>query len=253
MDICKRSKISMTKIAVCVSGKCNGDDILRYDQIRRQKFDGADFFYATWAEDEGKIKKLFPQNNIQIFKQPVIHYHPYWPTDGFESEFFLETRGWVEKNNKKEWSSHHTKQHLIHALLLSSIENIDQYDIIIRTRFDGFIWPNEKADFRPFIEDSAKHNRANCFAVTRKERFTELYESNHVETPKMKFWCLDQLIVHPPNLLNIDEVFLLSYEGRLRAAEFGWHQILSEPHGNNHRNMHGWVNHDKNVLSKFLR
>jgi hypothetical protein len=47
-------------------------------------------------------------------------------------------------------------------------------------------------------------------------------------------------------------VYKLYKEKKLHAAEFGWYQVLSQPYGGIHRNHHGFVNHDKNVLDRFL-
>lgn len=237
------------KVAVCVSGLLTGNYIHRNNSVQKQKFPYADFYYATWTREENKFKKYFPDDQCFFFEEPKMHYHPYY-AENFSSEYFIETRNWILKTNKLEWSSHHTKQILIHSWLLDKIS--DDYDVIIRTRFDGFILKDEKANFLPFVQDSFEHNRANCFAVTQKPKFKMLYESDYIKTPKMKYWLLDQLIIHPKHLLDTKLVSDLHETKQLRAAEYGWHQVLSEPYGNNHRNWHGWVNHDKNIDPVFL-
>ena len=83
--------------------------------------------------------------------------------------------------------------------------------------------------------------------------FKTLYESNYKKDVKMKKWLLDQLIIHPRKMINYDYIMKLHKDKKLRAAEYGWHQVLSEPYKDNHRNWHGWVNHDKNVEDTFIK
>ena len=238
------------KLAVCVSGLVNGNYVKRNIEVLRQKFSGADFYFGTWNDQKDNFNSIFPELNCFYFKPPEIHYHPY-DDEEFNSVYWTETKNWAKRNNqRKEWTKNHTKQHIIHAWMLDSIEN--EYDVIVRTRFDAFVWKSPTADFTSFIEDSFKNKRSNCFAVTQKKKFKELYESDYVNNPKMKEWCLDQLIIHPRSAFNTKKILELHNKKLLRAAEFGWYQVLCEPSKELHRNWHGWVNHDKNVEKVFL-
>lgn len=237
------------KVAVCISGLVNGNFLKRNNEVLKQKFPGADFYYATWLDQKDMFKKHFPNDDCFYFEPPIMDYHPYY-IDDFDTDHWRETKKWIVKNNKTEWSRHHTKQLIIHAWMLDRIEK--EYDVIVRTRFDAFAWRDETANFIQFVEDSFVNQRANCFAVTKKPRFQELYESDYVANPKMRVWCLDQLVIHPRSLFNTKEVLRLHRNKSLRAAEYGWHQVISEPYGNNHRNWHGWINHEKNIEKRFL-
>jgi hypothetical protein len=237
------------KIAVCISGLVNGNYTRRNIEVFKQKFPSADFYYATWTDQKEYFKRAFPKDTCFYFDSPKIHYHPY-EAKNFTSVYWEDTKNWLLKNRKWEWARHHTKQHIIHAYLLNSIDK--DYDVIVRTRFDAFAWRSDEANFMQFVEDSFVNNRANCFAVTQKPKFKELYESDYNEKPRMKEWCLDQLIIHPRKLFDTDAVLKLFKEELLRPAEFGWYQTLSEPYGSNHRNWHGWVNHEKNIEKRFL-
>lgn len=237
------------RVAVCVSGLVNGNFLKRNNAVLKEKFPSADFYYATWKDQKESFKRHFPNEDCFYFDPPEIHYHPYDAKD-FDSEHWRETKNWIVKNKKMEWSKHHTKQHIIHAWTLDKIEK--EYDVIVRTRFDAFAWRDSSANFMTFVEDSFKNQRANCFAVTQKPKFKELYESDYIKNPKMRVWCLDQLIIHPRHLFDTKNTLSLYHNKLLRAAEYGWHQIISEPFGNNHRNWHGWVNHEKNVEKRFL-
>lgn len=241
------------KVAMCVSGvpESKYNLIKRNNAVQKLKFPNADFYYATWKGREKLFYENFPDYELHTFDEPVMHYHPYMDIKDFTSPYFEETKSWVMRTNRIEWTSHHTKQILIHAMLLNEIK--DDYDVIIRGRFDNFIWNDKAADFTPFVEDTYKNNRANCFAVTNGPKFKEQYESDYERNPKMREWFLDQLIIHPRNMINLSDILQLHKEKKLRAAEYGWHQVLSESYGNNHRNWHGWVNHDKNVDYQFIK
>ena len=237
------------KIAVCISGLVNGAFTKRNVEVLKEKFVSADFYFATWEDQKTSFNSIFSNEKCFYFKPPEIHYHPY-DAENFDSVHWRETKEWIKRCNKKEWTKHHTKQHIIHAWLLDSIEL--EYDVIIRTRFDAFAWKSSIADFTRFVEDSFINKRSNCFAVTQKPKFKELYESDYGNNPKMKEWCLDQLIIHPRSAFDTKRVLELYDKKLLRAAEYGWYQILSEPSGGSHRNWHGWVNHEKNIEKRFL-
>tara|TARA_R110000851_G_scaffold123683_2_gene253575 strand:- start:774 stop:1520 length:747 start_codon:yes stop_codon:yes gene_type:complete len=241
------------KVAVCISGIPNSSHNLqrRNVDVLKEKFPDADFYYATWKGYENEFYKYFPNDECLVFDEPIMHYHPYFDITDFTSKDWEETKSWVKRTNKTSWSSHHTKQILIHAMLVNSIDK--KYDIIVRTRFDAFVWKAPDANFTQYIKDTKENYRANCFAVTRKSMFKNLYESDYIKDKKMKKWILDQLIIHPRNMIDYENIMTLHTEKSLRAAEYGWHQTLSEPYSDNHRNWHGWVNHDKNVEISFIR
>lgn len=243
------------RVAVCVSGACvTGNpkgDIVRNDKMRRATFPGADFYYATWESYRPVFEKLFPNEHCEYFPEPEIPYHPYMiEKTNHISPFYEATVQWIKKGGKQrlEWSKHHTKQILIHAWLLDTIK--DEYDVIVRTRFDGFISKN--ASFEKYLEDTYVNNRANCFSATKQQKFDELNEFDSSVGKKHNNIHCDQLIIHPADAIDIDTVNLLHEKKLLHAAEFGWYQVISMPHGSRHRNHDGWVNHDKRVLDKFL-
>lgn len=246
------------KVAVCVSGAMRskqGDaGLLRNYKRMKEKFPTANFYFATWDSFSSDFERLFNGEKCFYFKEPKMHYHPYYDMkkEDYASKYYQETFDWVIKQSKTtdvvEWTSHHTKQILIHAWLLDKIEK--EYDVIVRTRFDAFI--SKKANFDPYIKDTFDYNRSNAFSTTRKEKFEEIYDSDP-DNDKMKHWMLDQLIIHPPKAINKEIIDELHRDKKLNAAEHGWYQVLSKPYGSNHKNRHGWVNHDRNIFDKFLR
>ena len=244
------------KIAVCVSGTVKTDnpngDLLKNNRRLIEKFPEADFYYATWDSYKDIFNKLFPNYKCSYFKEPEISYHPYFGINSknYVSKHFPEFVKWVKKKPfRKEWTRHHTKQILIHSMLVKSLPK--HYDIIVRTRFDVFI--HRSANFNEYIKDTFDRKRVNSFATTKAKMFNTLYESDMTEGSRMKNWMLDQLIIHRGDMLNHEEISKLHENKLLHPAEFGWYQVLSKPFGDNHVNHHGWVNHDKNILDKFLK
>lgn len=245
------------KIAVCVSGIVGTprhiSELAKYNRRLIDKFPNADFYYGAWENQRENFTSVFPNYNCKYFKEPLMHYHPYLgikKTDYVTAHFPKFIKYIKKKKWQIEWSLHHTKQIIIHALLVDTIPS--DYDIIVRTRYDAFI--HKDADFSTYIIDSYNKKRAIGFATTQKEKFNQLYPSDYVkENGRMRNWMLDQLIIHPANMLNKEYVMNLHYSSKLHPAEVGWYQILSKPFGDNHLNYHGWVNHDKNIMEKFLK
>lgn len=251
----------MKKLAVCVSGLCTsarGDiGIQENNKILKNKFKDADFFYATYLNMKETFFKNFPVNSqVFFFEEPVPHYHPYLDINIKDhiSSKYSEIISFMKKDKSGQrliWSKHHVKQILIHSWLLKEIDAINNYDLIVRTRFDGFISKN--AQFADYLIDSYKNQRCNAFAATKQNKFNELNEfSTRVGSPH-EHWMLDQLIIHPGTFLNPDLVNQLYSNKLLHAAESGWYQVLSQPNGiEKHRNHDGWINHDKKILPEFF-
>ena len=82
--------------------------------------------------------------------------------------------------------------------------------------------------------------------------FNEFYDSPMARGSKHESYLLDQLIIHRYDTFDPDNVLELHEQNKLHPAEWGWYQTLSYP-GVNHKNHHGYINHDKNVLEKFMR
>jgi hypothetical protein len=177
----KKEVLNKIKVAVCVSGKFKSarDLIKSNNDILKDKFLGADFYYATWDYYKDCFYKIFPDYNCFYFNEPNIEYHPYKDISpqSYISSRFKESFKYIKSKkviNGIEWSRHHTKQIIIHSWLADLING--KYDIVIRTRFDARIWKD--ADFTPYINDSYANQRAIGFATTRHEMFDVVYESN---------------------------------------------------------------------------
>lgn len=238
------------KVAVCVSGAFRAKRLPSENIGRlKSKFRGADFYYATWDRYQDAFKNLFQDDECRFYPEPKPHYHPYLdisPKD-HTSDWYRKTVTWVKagKQTRREWTSHHVKQILIHAWLADEIKA--DYDVLVRTRFDAFV--SSRADFRPYLEDTYTNGSANCFGTTRPDGFDQLFEVNITPESLHKNWMLDHIIIHRADTLDRERVDSLYRDKKLHAAEYGWHQVLG---ANGHRNHSGWVNPDHAVLDKFL-
>lgn len=246
------------RVAVLVTGQVKSGnplgDLKKNNKRMKEKFSGADFYYGTWKQFEKDFKENFPDDNCFYFDEPKVHYHPYIdvPNDAHISHHFTDRVAWAKtlNNEKRQWTSHHTKQMLVHCMLLDEIEKLGKtYDVIVRTRFDAFI--HKKADFTKFLQETYDTGLVHGFAVTRQNMFNQYYESPMEKGSKHTVYMLDQMIIHKASNIDTSSVYKLFEDKKLHAAEFGWYQILSMPY-NGHKNNHGFVNHDKNVLDKFL-
>jgi len=242
------------KVAVCVSGIVQTRNPLgnlnRYNDRLKEKFAGADFYYATWDKHINLFKKTFIDNTCYSYPEPKINYHPFLDIKKehcISEHFFQKTkRAKTLSQSKLDKNSHHTKQIIIHALLL---KDIPKYDVIVRARFDNFI--NRNANFLPYIEDSYNTGITHGFAVTKHNKFNDFYDSKIVKGSKHESFLLDQIIIHRYDKFNSDKVLKLNKEKRLHPAEWGWYQTLSYP-GINHKNHHGFVNPDWSIQQKFF-
>lgn len=231
------------RVAVCVSGVCRGG-LKRNNERLKEKFPGADYYYATWIGYQKEFRQAFTEA-CEFFPEPSPHYHPYLGIDkqDYTCPIYEKAVAWCAAGGEDRiaWTLHHVKQILIHFWLADTIK--DRYDVIVRTRFDAYV--SRKANFAPYILDTYTNHRANCFGTTRPEGFDSPFE---VEPKGIHLnWMLDSLIIHNADKVNRAKVDDLYQSKRLHAAEFGWHQVLGK-----HRNHSGWVNPDHSVLPSFF-
>jgi hypothetical protein len=232
-------------VAVCVSGACRGS-LVRNNERMKAKFPSADFYYATWSTQAKTFQSAFPFEQCEYFAEPTPHYHPYTgiAKEHHTCDYYQLTVDWAKQGGKSrlEWTSHHTKQILIHAWLTQGIR--ERYDVIVRTRFDAYI--SRRADFSSYLADTYENYRANCFGTTRPTRFDELFEVEIKPGSIHANWMLDHVIIHNADRIDAERVESLYRDKRLHAAEYGWHQVLGA-----HRNHSGWVNPEHSVLDRF--
>lgn len=238
------------KIAVLISGLCHSKhpstSLKKNNERLREKFPTADFYYATYTQFEQTFKDNFDEECLFLI-EPIIHYHPYDIAEEHqESKRYKETQAYINRTNNKEWSWHHTKQHLTHARLSDTIDT-SKYDVIVRARFDT--WIHKDADFTSYLEVTYNEGIVHGFAATKWKRgLSKLTQFDTSPFGRHYHWLTDQLIMYKPEQLDTSQVYLLHNQKRLHPAEMGWWQVLSKPNHNRHRCYDGWVNHDKHVL-----
>lgn len=230
------------KVAVCVSGACRSrGNIARNMRILRSKFPYADFYFATWDTYKGTFEKHLPNAKCMYFPEPTIDYHPCMDIRP-EDQVSPYGRAWIEGcllncPEAIEWSSHHTKQMLIHFWLADTIK--DKYDVIVRTRFDVIF--SKKAKFWHDVVDTMDNQRANGWYNAEKNIDITYQYPTHFKGAFHATWLVDGLIIHPASFVNVELVERLTREKKLIGGEMGWYQLLSQPYGSNHRSHEGWV------------
>jgi hypothetical protein len=237
------------KVAVCISGICRGN-IDRNLKHLKEHFP-YDYYYATWKGREYRDDLGF----VYEFEEPKINYHPIKDIDGPPApKLMTQKKKCLSGEYGASWQSktqHHTKQILIHDMLLQQIP--EEYDMIIRARFDTYTSPN--VDFSSYLNQSYKKNIAVGFG-TRTSRhknlnqmveIAKIYPNGRDESISQDWgwYLMDPLIMHPRNLWDHDRVKQLHENKQLAAAEFGWYQVLSEPYGDSHTSVYGGVQIEK--------
>jgi hypothetical protein len=236
------------KLAVCVSGLVRGEYLKRNNEVLKLKFPNADFYYATWTRDEKKFRENFLNDSCFIFDEPDMHYHPYSKEVLVSAEVkphyensmkLMFSNGKINKD-KYEWLLNSTKQILIHAMLLEQIKK--DYDVIVRTRFDAYLWENEQADFSKFVENCFNERTTHGFGILAHENNHKMLHANpEKKNSKFTYRVCDFLIIHQRNMIDSEKVFSLHKNKQLRGAEYGWYQLLSEPYARNNKNWLGWL------------
>ena len=244
------------KVAVCVSGIPRSGRLER-DITKNLKsvvcaLPQADVFIGTWDAYYSKAKDLFGLNkNIWSFEEPVINYHPYIDIP----ETLVKTdklKKMIKQSHDsaelRKHYSHQTKQIIAHGLMVNQL--FPRYDVIIRVRFDTFVYKG--ADFNPYITECFETGTTFGFAWASAIGDFNKDRRLPKDSQYSERFLFDQLIIHRMDRFDPSLVFDLSKRHLLLPAEFGWWQVMSEPYNNTHVCVCGWANPDKNVEDKYL-
>lgn len=170
-----------------------------------------DFFFSTW-DTLGNTSSL---SDVKLHKEPET----------------LELSEVFHPNKRmREKIRHHHKQILAHAYALRDLDK--SYDMIVRARYDVILNPKIKWDV--VISDS--------YCKKIPIGFGNTYDFQRYALPKKIIYGIDkkdtgfdlggglsdQLIFHRRELFNVNKVFELHKEKKLKLAEKGWWQILVE-------------------------
>jgi hypothetical protein len=217
------------KIAICYSGQYrpfNG-----WKENHKNNLPSGDYYYSTWNYEKEKVTNI---ENMIYFEPPLIDWNLY------KTDKFLKKHGIISDEIRSYTAC---LQHLGHWFILNQLQK--EYDIIIRMRYDSVLG-NHKNKFEEFCEMSYKNNLAiGIGGLTRKDNSNKSFHIiEPIEFDKEVEYILDYMIIHKQkNIANVDDLYKTK---SIFPSQFGWHQILSQPAGFNHKNYKFGVQ-----LSKF--
>lgn len=218
----------MTNISLCVSGKWTGID---YTDRLREVIPHDNYYTATYTDcdHESDFKIVEPE----LTYNPVLDTEPYNDEESrFRRKIMPVNKISTEYYNK---FPHWHKQILIHNEMM---KNIPECDIVIRSRFDAFV--SQKIDWNGFIEESYTDEIPIGFNTINWSKFYQYHQLIEMEKHQV-YYINDALLIYPYKLWNCDLVDELYNDKKLKGAEEGWYQVLSEPSGHWHKSWHGGV------------
>ena len=243
------------RVAVCISGLVQSNNkhtnLIKNNLCAKKHFGQYDFYYSTYHSQREKFERFFLEDHCLYQEEAEITYHPYQiPPNLWESNRFAKTKAFIERGGRAriDYASHHYKQIISHARLCDSIKN--DYDVIVRLRYDS--WISRYAKFDEYVKECYNANMCFGFSATKHKNLDKCREFDSSPFGTHHQWIVDQCIIHPMKFINLSYVEKLYNEQRLHPAEMGWYQVLSKPNYNRHRCFDGVVNHDKNVYPEHF-
>ena len=223
------------RVAVCISGQQRKSSISLDELNSRMKFAFQDFdtdyFYHTWENCVLSNK----YENMIIEPEPIIDYSPIKDTITYAGEYFDIKRKTYKKGDKLDNA---TKQILAHNSLMAKIDK--GYDVIVRGRWDLYF--SNKLDYQPFLKRAIKAGPVGL-GFPKWDRKILDSPTRYEKTRENKRWWKmispDNLIMHAPNIWNVDKVNSLHQKRELLPAEWGWYQILCSINEDSHTGYRG--------------
>lgn len=229
------------KTAIVFSGLLRGN----YEFIIREfkeKIDYADFFFVTWDDQ--------PHSELVdvYFKQPLMKYNPGYKQLKQAVKYLRENKKPYDiENNKysdiiqesyikniiyRSSQRHRTKQILCHTMAIDHFDLSNNYDVIIRVRYDTIVTEQFFEVLKNCIIECYEKNIPIAFIPTN-DQWTG-------ENANKKGYILnddsilaDILIVHRSDMFSTEEVWKLHETKKLEGSESGWYQIISNPYNKN--------------------
>jgi hypothetical protein len=211
------------KVAVCISGVVTENYNETLNALKA--YFPFDFFYGMW---EGRPK---PDLDIFEFAEPEMHYHP-GNLNGPPSYNKYPT------NNDK--FLHRTKQILMHSYLLRKVPQ--EYDMVIRGRFDNIINKNQK-EMCSLLQHSYATGEVIGIHCPKgnPEKYINSFVEYPLQSPKSDQYLVDHMIFHRRDLFDCDYVEGLHQNKKLLPCEWGWYQALSEKNPAGHKSCLGFA------------
>lgn len=213
------------KIAVAFSGLIRGNYQKNITKLR-EKLPTADFWFTAWKgrQEENFIHKYYDE--------PILNYKPATEID------YPHTYQRFLRGPAKNWQER-SKQILAHCLVVDDF--CKDYDVIVRARYDCSV--GDYLDVYKYCKISYASNQSVGFFTERRMEMP-LSLTAVTEGPRYFQHHVDHMIIHKKSLFDTRYAWKLHEDKKLRIAEYGWWQILSEPHGNNHLAFRGGVKLD---------
>ena len=189
------------KVALVFSGLPRGNYIQNIED-HRSVFGGPDVYLNSWA---GTLCEAPYRCN-------------YWPEP--ESDHLLLSVSDLENPYKRTILARGYKQIMAHTYAMVQLP--DEYDVIVRCRYDVIV--NPEIDWTAVVEECYKNK-----TVIGIRNFIE-DEWSYLKHVRPKGLVLDQLIVHTPEQYDCSRVINLYTNKELDACEMGWYQVFqSQP------------------------
>ena len=156
------------RIAVCFSGQLRGSYKKNIEKIKSILPDYCDYYFTTWDDQP---KEDFIQ---KVHKAPVQKYNAAHPEalasiqllkkfrngelghETFQRYQHMSDRRFQEhmilsiKNMRKKGRTNF--QHVAHAMLINDLVDLKKYDIIVRLRYDVFMYNDLSVQFETFCQ-----------------------------------------------------------------------------------------------------
>jgi len=231
------------KTALCLSGRWNENCDQKWIDRTQRVIPHDRMFTGSWNG----------QNTVDTtvdyyFDDPENLYHPVFDTEPYPDDashlrrhiFPRIIQEWeedgIDHSQKKHAyaSANWHKQIIIHNEMMKTIPQ--EYDMIIRTRFDTIL--SETIPWQELLEKSYGDMIPigfNCMNYYGNHGYNELNDMGE----ETIYYINDALIIHPRDCWDTDLVDSLYKGKKLKSAEEGWYQVLSEPFGMYHKSYHG--------------
>ena len=242
------------KVAVLFSGQLRGDYHRTINQIRSVMPDDFDFYFGTWSDqNEEKVNQPFIDKvyDYPEFRYNAAQYTIDQATEAYEKlkkagfankalnarlleegkspeEIEKNLRGSIDNLKQKGFSNF---QHIAHAYMVRDFCPPGKYDIIIRCRYDVYVYSELKAHIKEFCQHVLEFQAPYGFYCyndynTQAEYITPVKSLKQSISKDVH----DYMIIHRADLFDPNLVIYLYDNAALRQAEAGWYQILCYPY-----------------------
>lgn len=193
-------------------------------------FPDTDVFFHTWDECLSDVPEGI---KVESCPEPMLDYNPMQDPEPSKSPHYIGRR---ETRKDEDIAIRGTKQLVGYADLYEKVN--EGYDRFIRLRWDSVIDP--KVDFSKLLDESCERPIGFMSRLHHRWSYDKSYGEIHESHGKERDCYLpDMMIFHHRDHFDPSLVYELHEDEKLWPSEWGWYQILCEPHGNNiHKTYH---------------